>query len=79
LVISYIWRYKFVKIFWFKVLEPIVKKYKDVKRILKSFVDVDGLLYVYKMVEIHHKKKLNYIVNIYFKFLKNWIRFKMIS
>jgi hypothetical protein len=32
-------------------------------------VDVDGLFYVCKMVEIHHKKKSS-IINIYFKVLK---------
>jgi len=33
------------------------KKWKNVKNILKSFVD--GLSYVCKIVEIHHKKKLS--------------------
>ncbi len=44
------------------------------------FVDVDGLFYVCKMVEIHHQKEplvtsLIFILN----FQKHWIRFMMIS
>jgi hypothetical protein len=44
------------------------------------FVDVDGLFYVCKMVEIHHQKEplvtsLLFILN----FQKHWIRFTMIS
>ncbi len=33
-------------------------------------LNVDGLFYICKMVEIHHKEKLNYIINIYFHFKK---------
>ncbi len=65
-------------IFWLQVLEPIVelyhfKKYKNVKKNIKYFVDVDGLFYVCKMVEIHHKK--NSITSLIFNlnFQKNWI------
>ncbi len=31
------------------------------------------------MVEIQDRKKLSNIINIYFKFSKNWIRFILIS
>ncbi len=48
----------------------IISFLKNVKTNLNYFVDVDGLFYLCKMVEIHHKKKLNYITNIYFKFKK---------
>jgi hypothetical protein len=46
---------------------------------MKSFVDVDGFFYVCKMIKIDHKKTFGYIINIYFHFKKNWIRFMMIS
>jgi hypothetical protein len=46
---------------------------------MKSFVDVDGFFYVCKMMKIDHKKTFGYIINIYFHFKKNWIRFMMIS
>jgi hypothetical protein len=39
--------------------------------IKKSFVDVDGPFYVYKMMEIHHKKAFGEIIHICFKFSKN--------
>jgi len=56
------------------------KIYKNVSNILKYFVDVGGPFYVCKMVEIHHPKKISYIINIYFKFSKNmdkvYINFK---
>jgi hypothetical protein len=45
----------------------------------KFFVDVDGPFYVYKMVEIHHRKKtFGYIINIYSKISKTLERFMMI-
>jgi hypothetical protein len=31
------------------------------------------------MIEIHYKKTFNYIINIYLKFSKHWIRLIMIS
>jgi hypothetical protein len=36
----------------------------------KKIVDADGLFYVCKMMETHHKKTFNYIIKIYFKILK---------
>jgi hypothetical protein len=45
------------------------------KFLKKSFVNIDGIFYVYEMVEIHHKKTFGYIINIYFKFSKIWKRF----
>ncbi len=32
------------------------------------FVDVDGLFYVCKMMEIQHQKKTSYIINIFLIF-----------
>jgi hypothetical protein len=42
----------------------------DIIFIKKSFLDVDGLSYVCKMVKFHHNSFLNYIINIYFKISK---------
>jgi hypothetical protein len=44
-----------------------------------SFIDVDGLFVCLQMVEIHHDKKINNIINIILNFQKNWIMFIMIS
>jgi len=44
-----------------------------------SFVDVDGFFVCLQMVEIHHEKKFNNIINIILKFQKDWIMFIMIS
>ncbi len=43
----------------------------------KYFVDVDGLFYVCKMMEIHHQIFFSYIINIYIYIY--WIRFIVIS
>jgi hypothetical protein len=38
---------------------------------LKHFIDVDGIFYVYKMVEIHHKKNSVTSLIIILKVFKN--------
>jgi hypothetical protein len=55
-------------------LESIVELYhfKNIKMYpKKSFVDVDGLFYVCKMVEIHHKKNKNSSLILFSNFQKN--------
>ncbi len=37
----------------------------------KYFIDVDGLFLIHKMVEIHHTKKFNYIINIFLYIIYN--------
>jgi hypothetical protein len=56
--------------FFFKPKIWILKLTIFFKTLLKEIVDADGLFYVCKMMETHHKKTFNYIINIYFKILK---------
>jgi len=37
------------------------------EKYLKYFGNVHGFSYVFKMMEIHHKKEFSSIINIYFK------------
>ncbi len=57
----------------------IILKNENVNKNLKTLVDVDGPSYACKMVEIHHKKKLSSIINIYFEISKKLGKVIMIS
>jgi hypothetical protein len=56
-----------------------LKKIKSLILKYIYFVDVDGLSYVCKMVEMHHKTKSATSLLFILDFWKNWIRFIMIS